>query len=150
MKNLFIVCSATFCLAAQAEINMAHEQQQCTNAITTDADLIGLVLFATGDRTPSARARIMLASFLAEINRRDPERKRTVFTIGHADQPGGDELNMRLSIERSKAVAAELLKQDPTRTTILQVGCGQGQLLLPQTAEGGHPHNRRVEVRFVP
>jgi outer membrane protein OmpA-like peptidoglycan-associated protein len=150
MKKLIIVCSAACCLAAHAQFDMVQEQQRCTNAIAMDADLLGLVLFPAGDTTPSARDRAMLAALLAEVNRRDPERKKTVLTIGHADQPGGDELNMRLSLERSKAVSAEFLKQDPTRTAILQVGCGQSQLLLPQTAEGGHPHNRRVEVRLVP
>lgn len=150
MKNLVVVCSSAFCVAAHAQINLVQEQQRCINTIATDADLIGVVLFPTGGATPSAKDRAVLSGFLAEISRRDPERKKTVLTIGHADQPAGDELNMRLSLERSKAVSAELLKQDPARTAIMQVGCGRGQLLLPQLAEGGHPHNRRVEVRLVP
>jgi outer membrane protein OmpA-like peptidoglycan-associated protein len=149
MKKMFLICSALFCLASMAQTTQDVENQRCATAIAADTDLIGLILFPSGDTTPTAKDRVMMSALLGEVNRRDPAKLRTVIMVGHADQPGGEDFNMQLSLQRSKNVAAELLKLDPARTAASVVGCGQTNILVPQKAEGGHPHNRRVEIRLA-
>ncbi|GAC1489925.1 MAG: OmpA family protein [Acetobacteraceae bacterium] len=67
---------------------------------------------------------------------------------GHADLTGSDSYNMRLSLRRAQAVAAELVRLGVPRESITTQGFGKRNPLV-QTAEGvREPQNRRVEIVF--
>ena len=67
---------------------------------------------------------------------------------GHADLTGSDTYNMRLSLQRAQAVAAELVRLGVPRGSITTQGFGKRNPLV-QTAEGvREPQNRRVEIVF--
>ena len=67
---------------------------------------------------------------------------------GHADRSGPDGYNMRLSIRRAQAVAAELVRQGVPRSSITTRGFGERNPPV-QTADGvREPQNRRVEIVF--
>ena len=67
---------------------------------------------------------------------------------GHADLTGSDPYNMRLSLRRAQAVAAELARLGVPRESITTQGFGKRNPLI-QTAEGvREPQNRRVEIVF--
>jgi len=65
---------------------------------------------------------------------------------GHADRSGPDGYNMRLSLRRAQAVAAELVRLGVPRGSITTQGFGKRNPLV-QTADGvREPQNRRVEI----
>jgi len=67
---------------------------------------------------------------------------------GHADRSGPDGYNLRLSLRRAQAVAAELMRLGVPRGSITTQGFGERNPLV-QTADGvREPQNRRVEIIF--
>jgi hypothetical protein len=65
---------------------------------------------------------------------------------GHTDTSGSAAGNLRLSERRAEAVAAELVRNGVPATSIVTVGRGEEDLLVP-TADGvREPRNRRVEI----
>ena len=67
---------------------------------------------------------------------------------GHADRSGPEGYNMRLSLRRAQAVAAELVRQGIPRDSITTRGLGERNPPVP-TADGvREPQNRRVEIVF--
>ena len=65
---------------------------------------------------------------------------------GFADRSGPAEYNMRLSVRRADAVAAELVRRGVPRNEIVTRGFGEENNLVP-TADGvREPQNRRVEI----
>lgn len=67
---------------------------------------------------------------------------------GHADRSGPDGYNMRLSLRRAQAVAAELVRLGVPRSSITTQGFGERNPPV-KTADGvREPQNRRVEIVF--
>jgi hypothetical protein len=67
---------------------------------------------------------------------------------GHTDTTGSADFNMRLSEERARMVADELERRGIAASSIVVLGRGQNDLLIP-TADGVlEPGNRRVEIVF--
>jgi OmpA family len=65
---------------------------------------------------------------------------------GHTDTSGSAASNLKLSERRAEAVAAELVRNGVPATSIVTVGRGEEDLLVP-TADGvREPRNRRVEI----
>ena len=75
-------------------------------------------------------------------------RKYSVTIIGHTDDQGGEEYNLRLSRERAKAVLEYLVNQgiDPSRLT--SVGKGKSDPVADNSTEEGRALNRRTEIRL--
>jgi outer membrane protein OmpA-like peptidoglycan-associated protein len=65
---------------------------------------------------------------------------------GHADKSGPDAYNMALSLRRANNVKDELVRDGVPAASIVVVGRGESQPLVP-TADGvREPQNRRVEI----
>ena len=65
---------------------------------------------------------------------------------GFTDRSGPADYNMRLSVRRAEAVAAELVRRGVPRNEIVTRGFGEENNLVP-TADGvREPQNRRVEI----
>lgn len=66
--------------------------------------------------------------------------------VGHTDTSGSPEYNLRLSERRADAVQEALVQQGVPAASIVTIGRGQDDLLVP-TADGvRQPENRRVEI----
>ena len=69
-----------------------------------------------------------------------------VGVTGHADKSGSDAYNMALSLRRANNVKDELVRDGVPAASIVVVGRGESQPLVP-TADGvREPQNRRVEI----
>jgi len=70
----------------------------------------------------------------------------TVLITGHTDTVGSNDYNMRLSMRRSNAVKAEMVRQGIPTSAISSNGKGETELLV-QTADGvKEPQNRRATI----
>ena len=65
---------------------------------------------------------------------------------GYTDTSGPANYNMKLSIRRAQAVAAELVRDGVPKNVIAIQGFGETHLLVPTGPNVREPQNRRVEI----
>ena len=73
---------------------------------------------------------------------------KSISLVGHADNSGpkGSAYNMGLSVKRSDAVKAALVKQGVDAKTVAVAAKGDTSLQVPTPANTREPKNRRVEI----
>lgn len=68
--------------------------------------------------------------------------------IGHTDEVGGENSNMKLSNNRAKAVYKYLISKGINRKTLTYIGSGKHTPMVPNAStDEDHAKNRRVEFR---
>jgi len=115
-------------------------------AAAVQQDARSYLVFFDWDRADlTDRARQIVAEAAKAATRVQVTR---IEVAGHADRSGPDGYNMRLSLRRAQAVAAELVRQGVPRQSITTQGFGERNPPV-QTADGvREPQNRRVEIVF--
>ncbi|MDF2233122.1 OmpA family protein [Albimonas sp. CAU 1670] len=73
-----------------------------------------------------------------------------VDVIGHTDSTGEKAYNKKLSNQRAKAVASELIDRGVKRARIESYGRGENQPVASNETAEGRAANRRVEILIVP
>lgn len=68
---------------------------------------------------------------------------------GHADDTGGEEYNMRLSLQRAESVKAALVARAVDHARISTAGYGDTLPVAPNDNDENKALNRRVEFRFL-
>jgi outer membrane protein OmpA-like peptidoglycan-associated protein len=68
---------------------------------------------------------------------------------GHTDEPGGEEYNKQLALQRAEAVKQYLVKQGLPVAALKTKGYGASQPLADSQTELGKAQNRRIEFRVV-
>jgi outer membrane protein OmpA-like peptidoglycan-associated protein len=81
---------------------------------------------------------------IAEIARTTGDRRIAV--EGHTDSIGSIAYNKRLSVDRARAVADELVAEGVSGRRILIRGLGESEPVASNATEAGRARNRRVEV----
>ena len=71
-----------------------------------------------------------------------------VEVVGHADDSGGKDYNLKLSIERAQSVKKFLINQGVDETRIITYGKGATQPVSNNTSPDGRRQNRRVIMGF--
>jgi len=94
--------------------------------------------------TPSASAKIARVS---DILRKYPQ--TIVQVVGHTDNRGTYEYNLKLSQERAKNVA-NTLKNSGIPNQVFAKGCSYNKSLVPNTTPENMALNRRVEIYLYP
>jgi outer membrane protein OmpA-like peptidoglycan-associated protein len=90
--------------------------------------------------TPAARAKIAeLTHALAKYP------GSVVQVVGHTDNRGSYDYNLRLSERRARNVAQEMVDQG-LQNTVYARGCSYDKPLLPNTSAANMAQNRRVEI----
>lgn len=98
--------------------------------------------FDRANLTPEAQSVLNQAAASAANGR-----PTNIDVTGHADRAGSDAYNMRLSMQRSEAVANYLESQGVPRSAMQLEAEGESQPLVP-TADGvREPQNRRVTIK---
>ncbi len=93
--------------------------------------------FDFGKFTLRPDARASLDQIISDINRHSANRNfDEVFVEGYTDPVGTDASNMKLSINRSKAVADYLIMNGIPANKIVQKGYGESQCTLPEKVKG--------------
>ncbi|MEO8594924.1 MAG: OmpA family protein [Candidatus Solibacter sp.] len=101
------------------------------------------VLFDTGKFDLREQAREKLARF-SGILLAHPG--LTLEVEGHTDATGSDELNQKLSLQRSGAVRDYLIRQGLPETGITATGFGKEMPVADNSTAAGRQQNRRVEL----
>ena len=84
---------------------------------------------------------------LVELLRRYPEFRIRV--IGHTDNTGRPQVNLRLSRERAAAVVDWLVARGVAPERLIALGYGATQPIADNATEAGRARNRRIEIRNV-
>ncbi|MGB3585307.1 MAG: OmpA family protein [Tunicatimonas sp.] len=71
-----------------------------------------------------------------------------VEVVGHADDSGGKDYNLKLSIERAQSVKKFLLNQGVEERRIITYGKGSTQPITNNSSPDGRKQNRRVVIGF--
>ncbi len=100
--------------------------------------------FDTGEsrvKAKSAEALNTIAEFLQE------KASNRYLVVGHTDNVGSYEMNLRLSEARAEAVVAELVNvYNINQEQLVPVGVGPASPIMSNTTEEGRARNRRVEI----
>lgn len=68
---------------------------------------------------------------------------------GHADKRGSDSYNMKLGMDRAKAVRDELVRRGVPAESLYTVSFGERRPLFEEDEQWAYDANRRVEVHFT-
>lgn len=71
---------------------------------------------------------------------------KTIKVTGHTDTSGSASYNLGLSERRAQAVAAQMIKLGIPATSLVTVGRGQEDLLVPTKDNVREPQNRRASI----
>ncbi len=132
------------------------EKKAMEQHIVADAVALGNDIRSTGHvavyginfDTAKATIKPESAQAIAEIGKllaADPGLK--IFVVGHTDNVGGIDSNMKLSQDRAEAVLQSLVKDHQIASGRLRsAGCGPFAPVAPNDTEDGRAKNRRVEL----
>ncbi|CAG0910766.1 unnamed protein product, partial [Cyprideis torosa] len=68
---------------------------------------------------------------------------------GHTDSQGGEELNLRISEGRARAVMNAVLEQALEFGNLTAKGYGESEPIADNDTEEGRATNRRIEIRLI-
>ncbi|HHB93796.1 MAG TPA: OmpA family protein, partial [Campylobacterales bacterium] len=103
-------------------------------------------MFATNSPTPTSSARVEIQNMLP-VFRKYPN--MIIQTVGHTDNRGSYEYNLRLSEQRASSVG-NILKYGGINNPIYSKGCSFSKPIAPNTNSRNWALNRRVEVYLYP
>lgn len=102
------------------------------------------IYFDTGKSSIKPESAKAIAE-IAKLLKSDPGLK--IHVVGHTDNVGGIESNIKLSQSRAEAVVQELVKNNGIASSRLRAyGCGQFAPVAVNDTEEGRGKNRRVEL----
>jgi outer membrane protein OmpA-like peptidoglycan-associated protein len=101
------------------------------------------LFFIFGTDTPTPESAQFLGQVSGEVGRRPAAE---VIVIGHTDRVGSDQQNDALSLQRAERIRQELVRLGIATDSILTVGRGEREPLVPTEDEVSEPRNRRVEI----
>jgi outer membrane protein OmpA-like peptidoglycan-associated protein len=84
---------------------------------------------------------------LAGVLVKKPDWKLSI--VGHTDNKGSDEANLKLSKARAKSVADYLISKGVSGTTITSDGLGESKPIADNNTDAGREKNRRVEFTIT-
>lgn len=138
------------------QVSIVEVKAMQTGLVTIDPEALGRDLdskghvaipgvnFETGKATLTADSATALKA-MADILKARPTLK--VWVVGHTDWTGGFDLNMKLSDDRAKAVAAALVERyGIARDRLAGYGVGPLSPAASNGADQGRAINRRVEL----
>jgi OmpA-OmpF porin, OOP family len=129
---------------AMAQVVEANAQAFLSDIRATGHAAVYGIYFDTGKsaiKTESAQA----IGEITKLLKSDPGLK--VFVVGHTDNAGGVDSNIKLSQSRAEAVIQSLVREHGISAARLRgFGCGQFAPVTSNDSEDGRAKNRRVEL----
>lgn len=87
--------------------------------------------------------------YLKKLAERVKKTGEKVTLTGHTDNVGEDDANIRLGMERARAIKSFLVRNGANPDQIEAVSKGEGQPVASNETEEGRHENRRVEARLI-
>jgi outer membrane protein OmpA-like peptidoglycan-associated protein len=105
------------------------------------------VLFKIDSSHLEPRSRTLLRKIAVVVNK---YAKTRLTVVGHTDDRGIADFDIRLSERRARAVADDLVKSDVSRQRISIIGMGFERPVAGNDTAEGRARNRRVEIHIAP
>lgn len=134
---------------AKQEALVLQKQMQELQAKQTERGLVmtlGDVLFDSGEATLAPGATHTIAK-IGSFMKSYPE--KTALIEGHTDSNGGEDFNYDLSVRRTAAVRAALIREGIAPSRISTKGFGEALPVASNNTASGRQQNRRVEIIFT-
>jgi len=149
MKFLTVIAAGLFlcaCSAGRTPLE-SEEKRRAELEMQSIQDMVSSrsirpVEFETGSST-LLESSYALLDRVAEILKNHPRLKLIV--EGHTDDVGGDEYNLRLSLERAGSVKQYLATKGVWPDSVKVFGYGKRRPITDDTSDRGRALNRRVE-----
>jgi OmpA-OmpF porin, OOP family len=90
---------------------------------------------------------IPLLDKIIEAMKKNPFLKLKI--VGHTDDVGTDDANLKLSIERANAVLEKLVELGIGRERLSAEGFGESRPIVPNTDDANRKKNRRTEFIII-
>ena len=129
--------------AAMAQELSANADAFATGLKATGHIAVDGILFETGKADLKAESQQAIGE-VAKLLKSDTALK--VFVVGHTDNVGGVDGNMKLSQDRAQAVVQALVKSGIDAGRLRAFGSGPYAPVASNEAEAGRAKNRRVEL----
>jgi outer membrane protein OmpA-like peptidoglycan-associated protein len=102
--------------------------------------------FETGKSTLLPQSYAVIDELVAYLNRKDDER---IELGGHTDNVGNAAKNLKLSLDRAKAVMAYLISKGIEQGRVTAKGYGMTKPIASNKTAAGKAQNRRTEVKIL-
>jgi hypothetical protein len=127
-------------------VPLAHAQTPATGASAGQIEVEGrhyVVTFGLDQRTLTDADRRIIAQAAQDFREMGSPR---ITVTGYTDTSGSAEYNLELSQQRAEVVANELQREGVPATSIITIGRGEENLVVPTPDGVVEPRNRRVEI----
>lgn len=129
---------------AMAQDLQANAEVFRSNLRTTGHAAVYGILFDTDSAVIKPESAEAIGE-IARLLQADPQLK--IFVVGHTDNSGSVDHNLRLSLSRAQSVTQALMKEHGIAADRLKAfGCGPYAPVAPNDTEEGKAKNRRVEL----
>lgn len=113
-------------------------------AVSTEKPLFDTNKATISDQAQLAKLRTFLGGYLTTL---DPKSK--IYVVGHTDATGTPALNQRLSEQRARFIAEQLVALGAKPEQLFYEGVGQSQPIASNDTDEGKARNRRFELHDV-
>ena len=127
----------------------ARKDYDAINKVVGNDNIIGLSATVKGDIFSSGRSRITSQKhkrFFKKYAKMVKNSDSAILVIGHTDSTGSAQHNAKLSFERARSVANELMKDGIPSKDIYIYGAGESQPIASNLTRKGRAENRRIEI----
>lgn len=132
-------------------IDEAYAEGYYDKSVFTEHDPVGTVAFMNIEfefgRSDVKKESLPLIVQVSEAMKQYPEVK--ILIQGHTDNVGSEENNMKLSQERAKSVAGELIKSGIQAERLKTKGFGESMPLVSNDSDENRRRNRRTEFIII-
>ncbi|WP_089606499.1 OmpA family protein [Acinetobacter piscicola] len=157
LRNLQLTILAVFCLALSGCMNLgglSYKQARVVKqegfTLTDEGWSLGLperLLFGFNESTIKPENQTDIARLATQLNKYSLDKLRIV---GHTDNVGNPDYNLKLSEERAQSVANVFITQKFDPQNLKVVGKGSTQPIHDNETEEHRAENRRVTVIIIP
>ena len=102
------------------------------------------ILFEPGKADLTADARTTVKQIADILNHK--AKGRGVLVEGHTDSVGSEEANQKLSEDRARSIARDLVESGVSEEQLVIAGYGESHPIAPNDTPAGRAKNRRVEI----
>ncbi|HIF9268191.1 TPA: OmpA family protein [Photobacterium damselae] len=140
-----------FVVVQAKEIIKAQEQGKTDSIdkVVGGADIVGLSATVKGNIFAGGQTRITSQKhkrFFQQYAETAKDSGSAILVIGHTDSSGSAQTNAKVSYQRAKSVAQELIKNGIDKKDIYIYGAGESQPIASNLSASGRAENRRIEI----
>jgi outer membrane protein OmpA-like peptidoglycan-associated protein len=145
-KENYLFYSNNLDIPYSESVQMIYEDIYLKKAIAGNKIVLKNVFFDSGKSLLKEESKLELEIVVALLKKNT---KLVVEVSGHTDNIGSDEINLKLSEERAKAVYDFLISKGVPPNRLQYKGYGKNRPIADNLTEEGRQKNRRTEFEII-